>query len=280
MSGKLYVVATPLGNLEDITLRALRVLKEVDLVAAEDTRHSRKLLQHFGIRARMISYYDQVEERKAGPLVEEMLGGRKVALISDAGTPCIADPGFRLVRAAAAAGVAIEVVPGPSAVVAALSICGLPTDRFAFEGFVPARAGARQRFLAELVGERRTLVVYETARRLPDTLAAMRVGFGDRAIVVCRELTKLHEEVWRGTVTTVEESVRASPQSLRGELVLVIGGATAVPITMSPEEIAAALAELRSQGMGLKEAARCLAEEHGLSRNDVYRIGLESTDGD
>lgn len=273
--GKLYVVATPLGNLEDMTLRAVRVLKEVDLVAAEDTRHSRKLLDHFGISKRLFSYYDQVEERKAGALVRAMQMGRNVALISDAGTPCIADPGFRLVRAAVAAEIPVEVVPGPSAVVAALSVSGLPTDRFCFEGFVPARAAARERFLAALAPEPRTIVLYEAGRRLGETLAAIAAAFGeDRPVVACRELTKLHEEVVRGTAGELRDRLQEAPVPVRGELVLVIGGATARARPLSEEEIVAGLVELRERGMSLKQAAQQLAVEHGLGRNEVYRIGL------
>src|SRR5512134_918232 len=161
--GTLYVVATPLGNLEDITLRALRVLKEVDLIAAEDTRHSRKLLAHYGIGTPLTSYYDQIEREKAPQLIDELEKGKSIALISDAGTPCIADPGFRLVRAAVEAGITVEVIPGPSAVAAALSVSGLPTDRFAFEGFIPAKATARRHFFEALLSEERTLVLYEAA---------------------------------------------------------------------------------------------------------------------
>src|SRR5512139_4020840 len=192
-SGTLYVVATPLGNLEDITLRALRVLKAVDLIAAEDTRHTRKLLAHYGIRTPLTSYYDHIERRRAPQLVEAMRTGQTVALVSDAGTPGIADPGYHLVCAAIAAGVRVEPVPGPSAVIAALSAGGLPTDRFAFDGFVPSRAAARQKFFAALAREERTLVVYEAARRLPACLGAIRDSLGDRQIVIVREVTKIFE---------------------------------------------------------------------------------------
>jgi len=274
-TGKLFVVATPLGNLEDITLRALRILREVDLIAAEDTRHSRKLLEHFGIRARMTSYFDQVEERKAAPLVREMSGGLKVALISDAGTPCIADPGYRLVRAAVEAGVAVEVVPGPCAVTAALSISGLPTDRFAFEGFVPAREVARTKFFAALASETRTLVFYETARRLEKSLAALRMTMGDRKIVVCRELTKLFEEAWRGTVTEIEARVATLTKGVQGEIVLIVSGATESAPALTSAAITAEVARLRAEGLSLRDAARRLADEHGLPRNVVYKLGFD-----
>ena len=271
--GRLYVVATPLGNLEDMTVRAVRVLGEVDVIAAEDTRHSRKLLDHFGIRARLTSYYDQVEERRAGPLVREMLDGRKVALISDAGTPCIADPGYRLVRAAAAAAVPVEVIPGPCAVTAALSVSGLPTDRFAFEGFVPAREAARAKFFAALAAETRTLVFYEAPHRLAKSLAALRAAFGEREIVVCRELTKLYEETWRGSVSEVEAQVAARTAGVQGELVLVVAGATAEKPALTEDEIREELARLRGEGLSLRDAVRQMAAEHGLARNAVYRLG-------
>ena len=274
MSGILYVVATPLGNLEDITLRALRVLKEVDVIAAEDTRHSRKLLTHYRISTPLTSYYDQIERQKAPALVEHMQRGKRVALISDAGTPGIADPGYHLVRAALAAGVRVEAVPGPSAVVAALSIAGLPTNRFAFEGFVPARPAARRKFLAALANEPRTVVVYEAARRLPACLRDVCQVLGDREIVVVRELTKMFEETLRGAagtlLTQLEE--RLGGQSLPGEVTLVIGGGEAR--VAPPEDLGAAIARLRGEGMSLKDVARTLARERGLSRREVYQTAV------
>lgn len=274
--GKLYVVATPLGNLEDMTVRAIRILGEVDLVAAEDTRHSRKLLDHFGIHARLTSYYDQVEERRSGALVQQMLDGRTIALISDAGTPCIADPGYRLVRAAVQAGVSVEVIPGPSAVTAALSVSGLPTDRFAFEGFVPPRDVGRDKLFTSLAGETRTLVFYEAPHRLEKTLAALQNAMGDREIVVCRELTKLYEETWRGPVSEVRALVAARTRGVQGELVLVVAGARETAPTLSEDEIRAEIARLRAEGSSLRDAARRIAEEHNLARNEVYRLGVES----
>lgn len=279
-TGTLYVVATPLGNLEDMTMRAVRVLREVDIIAAEDTRHSRKLLDHFGIRARMTSYYDAVEERKAGPLVRELLQGRSIALISDAGTPCIADPGYRLVRAAAESGVPVEVIPGASAVVAALSLSGLPTDRFCFEGFIPAKAAARRRFLDALVDETRTIVLYETARRFAETVEAMLPAWADRPLVVCRELTKLHEEVWRGSVAEAQARLTAGAWTVRGEVVLVLGGAPTTRPSLTDDEICAALEQLRSEGMSLKEAAQRIAADYDIARNKVYRLGLAALGSD
>jgi len=274
--GTLFIVATPLGNLEDITLRALRVLKAVDLIAAEDTRHSRKLLLHYGISTPLTSYYDQVERRKAPQLVEELKHGKSIALISDAGTPGIADPGYHLVRAAIAAGVRVEAIPGPSAVAAALSVSGLPTDRFAFEGFVPARPAARRKFFEALAHEARTVIVYEAARRLAACLDDLRAALGEREIVVARELTKMFEEILRGPVSAVAEEVRAPHRGevLQGEVTLLIAGGTSAAPAVEAEELQAAIRRLRGEGMSLKEIARTLAREHGLSRREVYQAGL------
>jgi 16S rRNA (cytidine1402-2'-O)-methyltransferase len=273
--GTLYVVATPLGNLEDITLRALRVFKEVHLIAAEDTRHSRKLLAHYGIRTALTSYYDWVERHKATQLIEELKHGKSIALISDAGTPGIADPGYHLVQAAIAAGIRIEAVPGPSAVAAALSIAGLPTDRFVFEGFVPARQSARRKFFTALAREPRTVVVYEAARRLPQSLEDLHEVLGPRQVVVVRELTKMFEEILRGRVDELLSQLkqRLGDQSLQGEVTLLIAGGEAAP-PITAEDLTAAIERLRGEGMSLKEIARALARERGLSRREVYQAGL------
>jgi 16S rRNA (cytidine1402-2'-O)-methyltransferase len=274
--GTLYVVATPLGNLEDITLHALRVLKEVDLIAAEDTRHSRKLLLHYGIATPLTSYYDQIERRKAPQLVQELKQGKSIALISDAGTPGIADPGYHLVQAAVAAGVRVEAVPGPSAVAAALSVAGLPTDRFAFEGFVPVKAGARRRFFAALAHEPRTVVVYEAARRLQRCVDDLRAELGERPIVVVRELTKLFEEIMRGPAGAVAAQLRqrCAARPLQGEVTVLIGAGEPPAATSAPEDLRAAIDRLRGEGLSLKEIARALARERGVSRRDVYQAGL------
>jgi 16S rRNA (cytidine1402-2'-O)-methyltransferase len=273
MPGTLYVVATPLGNLEDITLRALRVLKQVDLVAAEDTRHSRKLLVHYGVGTPLTSYYDEVERRKAPQLVEALARGKSIALISDAGTPGIADPGYHLVCAAIAAGIRIEAIPGPSAFAAALSVAGLPTDRFAFDGFVPARRAARRKFFAATAGEPRTLIVYETARRLPACLEDLRDVLGDREIVIVRELTKAFEEMLRGRASEVARQLAERAQ-LRGEITLLIRAAEPACTSASIEDLGAVIARLKGEGFALKEIARTLARERGLSRRDVYQAGL------
>ncbi len=280
--GTLYVVATPLGNLEDITLRALRVLTAVDLIAAEDTRHTRKLLAHFGIGTPLTSYYDHVERRRAPHLVEALRAGRSIALVSDAGTPGIADPGYHLVCAAIAARVPVEPVPGPSAVIAALSVSGLPTDRFAFEGFVPSRAGARQKFFTTLAREDRTLVVYEAARRLPACLAAIRDSLGDRQIVMVRELTKAFEEILRGRVGELLPLLeqRASEAGVRGEVTLLIAGAEEGAVAVSAEDLDTVIERLRGEGLSVKEISRVLAREKGLSRRQVYQAALAQAAGE
>src|SRR6059036_1669258 len=221
--GILYVVATPIGNLEDITLRALRVLREVDLIAAEDTRHTRVLLSRHGISRPLTSYYDAVERARAPAIVEKLKAGARVALVSDAGTPGIADPGYHLVRGALAAGVPVVPIPGPSALTALVSIAGLPADRFLFEGFLPTRTGARAARLAALAAEPRALVFFEAARRLAAFLAAAEAALGDREAVIARELTKRHEELLRGTLGDLAGRI-GRVERLRGEVTVVIAG--------------------------------------------------------
>jgi 16S rRNA (cytidine1402-2'-O)-methyltransferase len=273
MKGTLYVVATPLGNLEDVTLRALRVLKEVSLIAAEDTRHSRKLLAHYGIVTPLTSYYDQIETKKAPLLVERLARGESVALISDAGTPGIADPGYRLVRAAVDAGVPVVPVPGPSMTAAVLSISGLPGSRFAFEGFVPARAMARRAFYAQLRTEPRTVVCFETGLRLPLSLKDLAEILGEREIVVAREVTKWFEEFLRGGVTEIRQ--RIGDQAVRGEVTLVIAPPSEPVAIASDETVRAAISRMRETGMRAKDIARAVALETGRSRGDVYRMVVE-----
>jgi len=225
-SGVLYVVATPIGNLEDVSARAVRILSEVDIIACEDTRHSARLLAVHSIRTPSVSYYEHNEERRTPELIERLARGESVALITDAGTPAISDPGYRLVRAALAAGIRAAAIPGPSAAIAALSIAGLPTDRFTFEGFLPARAGARRNAIAALKREPRTMVFYEAARRLADTLADMAAVFGaGREAGVVREITKTFEETVRGTLAELHARFAASEP--RGEIVVIVAGASA-----------------------------------------------------
>ncbi len=222
MSGVLYVVATPIGNLEDITLRALRILKEVDLIAAEDTRHTRKLLSHYGISTPLTSYYDQIEAEKAPVLIEDLRAGKNIALVSDAGTPGISDPGYRLLTGAWEAGISVVPIPGVSTLTALLSVGGLPTDKFVFEGFLPAKQGQRQKALERLKQEERTLVFFESPHRLHDTLADLEQIVGDRQIVIGRELTKMFEELRRGPVSEVRRLLQE--REIKGEVALLVTG--------------------------------------------------------
>jgi 16S rRNA (cytidine1402-2'-O)-methyltransferase len=222
--GTLFLVATPIGNLEDLSARALRVLREVHLVAAEDTRHTRRLLQHFGIPAHVVSLHEHNERARATSLVERVLAGESVALVTDAGSPGIADPGYPVVRAAVAEGVRVESIPGPSAVIAALQVSGLPTDAFLFAGFLPPRGAARRRRLEELSERRETVVVFESPHRIEGCLADLEAVWEGRPIALVRELTKVHEQVLRGTPAEVRAALRAEWR--RGEMVLVLGGRT------------------------------------------------------
>lgn len=262
-------MATPIGNLRDITLRALDVLAGVDRVLAEDTRHTRKLLSHYGITATLESYHEHNEDRRTPAVVRRLVEGESAALVTDAGMPSVSDPGFRLVRAALAAGIAVVPVPGASAVLAALVASGLPTDRFAFLGYLPRKDAERSRFLAEAGGFAGTLVLFESPRRLAATLrsAADALGAG-RAAAVGRELTKVHEELMRGTLG---ELAARLPEALKGEVTVCIGPAPAArPLTAGPEELRRRYHELLAAGSGRKEAQRLLAAATGLRRREVY----------
>ncbi len=270
-AGTLYIVATPIGNLEDMTFRAVRILREVDLVAAEDTRHSRKLLTHFGISRPLPSYYDHNQNFKGNYLLERLQLGESVALVSDAGTPCISDPGYQLVRDAVAAGITVVPIPGPSAAIAALSAAGLPTDSFVFAGFLPNRSGKRRERLAVLSGERRVLVLYESPNRLLATLTDMLELFGLREVVVARELTKIHEEFVRGLIPDVLAKLQG--RQIKGEVVLLVAPADAPdvpPVTALPDLLRRSLAD----GHSLKDAVRRVVLETGLSRSAVYDEAL------
>ncbi len=270
--GTLYIVATPIGNLEDITFRAVRILKEVDLIAAEDTRHSRKLLSHFGIAKPLTSYFDHNKNFKGSYLLERLAEGRSVALISDAGTPCISDPGYQLVRDAVAAGIPVVPIPGPSAVVTALSAGGLPTDCFTFLGFLPNRQGKRRERLARLAGEEQVLVFYESPRRLLAMLADLRETCGDREVVVARELTKIYEEFVRGRVTEVLE--RLKDRDIRGEVVILVAPASEGNRESAESGAALLRRYLLAGGLSLKDAVARVVEETGLPRGEVYAEAL------
>lgn len=267
----LYVVATPIGNLEDITLRALRVLAEADIVAAEDTRHSRVLLSRHGIERPLVALHEHNEDRQSARLVERMQAGESLALVSDAGTPLLSDPGYRLVSMAAEAGIPVVSVPGASAVTAALSVAGLPTDRFVFEGFLPPKSPARRKRLQALATEPRTLVFFESSHRIEDCLADLEAAFGEeRPAAVCRELTKRFETVLRGTLAELRSTVRSDPDQGKGEFVLVVGGA-GMESDDSLEQ-ALALARALREHVGASQAARIAANLHNVSRRDLYRL--------
>lgn len=263
----LYVVATPIGNREDISLRALRVLAEVHCVAAEDTRHSGALLRHHGIEARLVSLHEHNEEQRVPGLLDLIREGQSVALISDAGTPLISDPGYRLVRAVAEAGLPVHAVPGASAVTAALSVCGLATDRFHFEGFLPARPEARRKRLQQLAHSDVTVVVFESGRRIEGSLAEMSKVFGPgRRAVVCRELTKQFETVLRGSLDELCDTITRDPDQRKGEFVVLIEAAESVPDAGEGAELARALLEF----LPASQAARVAAKITGGSRRDIY----------
>lgn len=273
VAGTLYIVATPIGNLEDITLRALRILKEVDLIAAEDTRHTRKLLTHYDIPTPLTSYHDHSESTKAPILVETLLAGKSIALVSDAGTPCISDPGYRLVKSAAEVDIPTVPIPGPSMLTALMSVGGLPTDRFTFEGFLPAKKGQRQRALRELCHEKRPLIFYESPHRLLSTLSDLTHIFGDRRIVVGRELTKQFEEILRGPVSAVLSAFHN--RSVKGEVALAVEGWDGKDESPSEQSAAELMQQLLADGVGLKEAARTVSEACHISKRDAYALGVK-----
>jgi 16S rRNA (cytidine1402-2'-O)-methyltransferase len=222
MRGRLFVISTPIGNLEDIGLRALRLLREVDLIAAEDTRHTRGLLSHHDIHTPLTSYHDFNKEEKAAVLIQRMIEGASVALVSDAGTPTLSDPGYYLITRSIAAGLPVSPIPGASALLAALAVSGLPTDAFVFEGFLPKKKGPRARRLAELSSQRRTLVFFESPHRILGVLKEMLENFGDRRAALARELTKLHEEILRGALSELIKGIEE--KGIRGEITLVVEG--------------------------------------------------------
>jgi 16S rRNA (cytidine1402-2'-O)-methyltransferase len=274
--GTLFIVATPIGNLADLSARARSTLAEVDLVAAEDTRHSGQLLAQFGIQTPMCALHEHNEAARVAELVARLQGGARIALVSDAGTPLVSDPGYRLVAAAAAAGIPVVPVPGPCAAIAALSVAGLATDRFAFEGFLPQRGAARRARLEALAVEPRTLVFYEAPHRLADALADLAAVFGaTREAVVARELTKLHETVYRGPLGELAGRATGEANMARGEIVLVVAGA---PATEGDDD---AMARQRDRLLGallpvmpLSTAVDLVSEVTGLRRNRVYERAL------
>src|SRR5215831_19452107 len=275
MAGRLYIVSTPIGNLEDITQRALRILREVDLIACEDTRHTRKLLTHFGIETKTISYHEHNESERANELCAMLATGKSVALVSDAGTPLISDPGFRIVSLAIGKGLRVAPVPGANAAVAALSAAGLPSDRFFFAGFLPSRAGARIARLEQLRSLDATLIVYEAPHRIGATLSDAAEILGPRPAVVVRELTKLHEEFVRGTLSQLAETFTDKNRA-RGEIVLLIDGARETDRQTGSQSVSNTfgerLASLQREGLDEKSALKKAARELGLKRDEAYRL--------
>jgi len=276
MPGTLYILATPIGNLEDMTFRAVRILGEVDLIAAEDTRHSLKLLNHFGISKPLTSYFDHNQQFKGERILQALRREKSVALISDAGTPCISDPGFNLVRAAVAEGIAVIPIPGPCAAVTALSASGLPSDTFTFAGFPPARQGKRRAFLNVMASLPGTLVFYEAPHRLEETLRDIREVMGERQVVVARELTKIYEEFLRGTAGELLAEVTHG--KVRGELVILVApGDAAQEAALPLPELLERL--LHDEGLTVKDAAKKAAGMTGVPKNVAYAEALRVRNG-
>lgn len=271
MKGVLYVVSTPIGNLEDITLRALRVLKEVDIIAAEDTRHSIKLLSHYGISKPLISYWGEREKIKSEEILEKLEAGKSVALISDAGTPGIADPGAVLIRKAVEKGFLVVSVPGASAITAALSIAGLPTEEFTFIGFLPSKRNQRRKILKDISLERRTIVFYESPHRILETFYDMKEIFNERRVALVKEISKMHEEVFRGTVSEILEKLGKT--KIAGEFVVVLEGKKEEKKPSNDALLEVSL--LMKKGFGRKEAVKKVAKAYGMSKKELYDKSLE-----
>ena len=271
---ELFLVATPIGNLADISLRALETLRSVDLIAAEDTRHSKRLLQHYAIDTRLVACHEHNEDKQTPALIERLRKGQSIALISDAGTPLVSDPGFRLVRAAQKAHIRVVPVPGACAAIAALSVSGLPTDSFVFEGFPPAKPGARLNFLRTLQAEHRTLVFYVSCHRITDTLRDMAAVFGgQRQAVLARELTKAYETVQQATLAELVERVDKDQNQQKGEMVLLVAGTREQGD--AEQQLLNKLLPVLVDQLPVKQAASIAASVTGLNRNELYRRALE-----
>ena len=269
----LYIVATPIGNLDDITLRAIDTLKRVDLIAAEDTRHSGLLLQHLGIKAKLFSLHDHNEQEKAHVLIEKLQSGLSIALVSDAGTPLINDPGYHLVKACRENGIKVVPIPGACAAIAALSVAGLPSDKFIYEGFLPAKSKARQDSLVSLITEPRTMIFYESTHRLLETLKDMQTIFGaDKQIVLAKELTKTWETIVSFPVNELIDWLNQDASRQKGEFVLIVAGYTESNKDIDPKAINTL--KLLQKELPLKKAAAITAEIYGLKKNQLYQIGL------
>jgi len=272
--GSLFIVSTPIGNLEDITLRALRILKDVELIAAEDTRRTRKLLTFYGITTPLTSLYEQNERQKSGLLISKLKDGLDIAYVSDAGTPGISDPGYLLIRQTLEQSIDVVPVPGPSAVLAALCVSGLPMDSFVFHAFLPSRSLKRRQFLASLSDETKTMVFYESPKRIVKTLQDIQQTFGNRNIVVSRELTKMHEEILRGPVKDIIAIM--ADRTIKGEITLIVAGADKTPVNASTEEIQSRFKEIQKNwDLSTRDTADLISGESGLPRNKVYKAILQ-----
>ncbi|MCW8194349.1 16S rRNA (cytidine(1402)-2'-O)-methyltransferase [Proteobacteria bacterium 005FR1] len=275
--GVLYVVATPIGNLADMVPRATETLQQVDIIAAEDTRHSKRLLEHFHISTPLLAYHDHNEQQSLPGILSRLGQGQKVALISDAGTPLVSDPGYRLVRAAREAGFAVVPIPGPSALIAALSVAGLPSDRFTFEGFLHAKSGQRRKQLENLQRESRTLIFYEAPHRILTCLRDLADVFGaDREVVLARELTKTFETVLAGSAMEVADRVESDPNQQKGEIVLLVRGAESPETTEVDPEAQRVMAILQ-RDLSLKQAASLAAEITGAKKNALYKWAVDNS---
>ena len=273
-SGTLFVVATPIGNMEDITFRAIRVLREVELIAAEDTRHTRKLLARYEVSTPLLSYHDHNKERRTPALLKRLEAGDSIALVTDAGTPSISDPGHYLVRAVCRAGITVVPIPGASALIAALCVSGLPTDSFVFLGFIPRKPVKRKNFLERIKGEPRTLIFFESPKRLPGLIRDMIDQMGDRSAVVARELTKIHEEILRGSLSEILKALSART-AIKGECTLLVGGYEGAE-ECERYALAGDIRRLRLEtGRPLSDVVKELAKKRGLSRKVVYQEALK-----
>jgi 16S rRNA (cytidine1402-2'-O)-methyltransferase len=273
----LFIVATPIGNLEDITYRAVRILKEADVIACEDTRQTQKLLDHYGIRKPLVSYHEHNEQARASELIERIRRGVTLALVTDAGTPLVSDPGYRIVRAAIDAGIPVVPIPGANAALTALSASGLPTDSFRFCGFLPPKSNQRRQVLERLRGETATLIFYEAPHRILESLDDIAATLGARDLAVGREMTKVHEEFIRGTPASVAAALTSRPV-LKGEFTLLIGKSG--ERLESDEPVRDAVIRLESSGMPRMDAIKQVARERGLSKRDVYRECVPGPDAD
>ena len=278
MLGKLFVVSTPIGNLEDITLRAVNVLKDCDVIACEDTRTTKKLLARYGIETAVTSYHEHNEVEKSPKLLEKLKEGKDIALVSDAGTPSVSDPGWRLVNLSIENNIEAIPIPGPSAVLSALVVSGLPVDRFLFLGFFPKTVGKKKELLKDVEHHPYTLIFYESTRRLSGSLSVLLEILGDRNICIAREMTKLYEEVIRGSVSEVI-SILSKRVSVKGEVTVVIEGSRGGRGKISTEEAQKTLRTMKERGVALSDAVRTVCESSRASKNSVYRMALEIWEG-